>query len=64
MIPHSLGLGLGSVGVEVKVLWMAVMEASVGEVEKGIVSVFETFSGSLSVGWDSTLALLVAMVMP
>ena len=52
MIPHFLGLGSGSAGAEVKVLWMAVMEALVGEVEKGVVLVLETFSEFLSMEWD------------
>ena len=63
MTPHFLELGSGSAGAEVKVPWMAVMEVSVGEVEKGIVSVLETFSESLLMGWDSTSALSVATVM-
>ena len=64
MTPHFLGLGSGSAGAKVKVPWMAVMEVSVGEVEKGIVLVFETSSESSLVEWDSTSALLVVMVMP
>ena len=63
MTPHFLGLGLGSVGVKVKVPGMVVMEVSVGEVEKGIVLVLETFSESLLVEWDSIAALSVATVM-
>ena len=64
MTLHFLRLGLGSAGAEVKVPWMVVMEVSVGKVEKGIISVLETFSESLLVEWDSTSALLIAMVMP
>ena len=47
MILHFLGLDSGSAEVEVKVLWMAVMEVLAGEVEKGIVSALETFFESL-----------------
>ena len=50
MVLHLLGLDSGSAGTEVKVPWMAVMG---GEVEKGIVSVLEIFSESLSVRFQT-----------
>jgi hypothetical protein len=52
VIPHFLGLGSGSAGVEVKVPWMVVMEALVGEVEKWVMLVLETFSEFLPMKWD------------
>ena len=58
MTLHFLGLDSGSVGAEVTVLWMAVKEVSMGRVEKGVVSVLETFFELLSMRFQTNSMLV------